>query len=102
MLTAAEEGRVTVPKGKENAVSVKPELPPNVLAPVQKGQTLAKVLIQNEGKVLREVPLVSPVEIQKSFLPSWPVTLGAILGFVFVVFFGFWWRQRLISKKFRR
>jgi D-alanyl-D-alanine carboxypeptidase (penicillin-binding protein 5/6) len=102
MLTAAEEGRVTVPKGKENAVSVKPELPPNVLAPVQKGQTLAKVLIQNEGKVLREVPLVSPVEIQKSFLPSWPVTLGAILGFVFVVFFGFWWRQRLVKKKFIR
>jgi D-alanyl-D-alanine carboxypeptidase (penicillin-binding protein 5/6) len=101
-LTAAEEGKVTVPKGKENSIVVKPEYPPNILAPVQKGQVLAKVFIENEGKVLREVSLVSPVDIPKSFLPSWPVILGVFLGFVFLVFMGFWWRQRLISKKFRR
>jgi len=102
ILAAAEEGRVTVPKGKENGVSVKPELPPNIMAPVQKGQVLAKVLIENEGKVLREVSLISSVDIPKSLLPSWPVTLGAILGLVFLVFMGFWWRQRLVTKKFKR
>ena len=101
-LTAAEEGKVTVPKGKESSIVVKPEYPPNILAPVQKGQVLAKVFIESEGKVLREVSLVSPVDIPKSFLPSWPVLLGVLLGFVFLVFMGFWWRQRLISKKFRR
>jgi D-alanyl-D-alanine carboxypeptidase (penicillin-binding protein 5/6) len=101
-LTAAEQGRVTVPKGKESSIVVKPELPPNIIAPVQKGQVLAKVFIENEGKVLREIPLVSPVEIPKSFFPSWSVILGVLLGFVFLLFMGFWWRQRLISKKFRR
>jgi D-alanyl-D-alanine carboxypeptidase (penicillin-binding protein 5/6) len=101
-LTAAEEGKVTVVKGKESSIVVKPEYPPNILAPVQKGQVLAKVLIENEGKVLREVSLVSPVDIPKSFLPSWPVLLGVLLGFVFLVFMGFWWRQRLIKKKFKR
>jgi D-alanyl-D-alanine carboxypeptidase (penicillin-binding protein 5/6) len=102
MLTASEEGWVTVPKGKESSVSVTPELPRNILAPIQKGQALAKVLIENEGKVLREVRLISPVDIPKSLLPSWPVTVGAILGLALIIFLGFLWRQRLVRKKFRR
>jgi len=68
-VVASEEGWVTVPKGKENQISVTPELPNVVAAPIQKNQILAKALIQNEGKVLREVNLISPVEVQKSFLP---------------------------------
>jgi len=40
MLAAAETVRVTVPKGKEKSVSVTPQLPESVVAPIQKGQVL--------------------------------------------------------------
>jgi D-alanyl-D-alanine carboxypeptidase len=89
-VVASEEGWVTVPKGKENQISVTPELPNVVAAPIQKNQIIAKALIQNEGKVLREVNLISPVEIQKSFLPPWPVTLAIGFGVLLVLLIGFW------------
>jgi hypothetical protein len=90
-LVAAEEGWVTVAKGKENLVSVTPELPKFVVAPIQKNQVIAKALIQNEGKVLRQVNLLSPVEVQKSLLPSWPVMVAIIFGIIFIGFIWFWW-----------
>jgi len=89
-LVSAEEGWVTVPKGKENLISVNPELPKLVEAPIQKNQVLAKVLIQNEGKVLRQVNLIAPVEVQKSLLPSWPVIVGIGFGVFLVLLIGFW------------
>ena len=89
-VVASEEGWVTVPKGKENQISVTPELPNVVAAPIQKNQIIAKILIQNEGKVLREVNLVSPVEVQKSFLPSWPVTVAIGFGVLLVLLISFW------------
>lgn len=93
-LVAAEEGWVTVAKGKENLVSVTPDLPKFVVAPIQKNQVIAKALIQNEGKVLRQVNLLSPVEVQKSILPSWPVMGAIIVGIIFIGFIWFWWRRR--------
>jgi D-alanyl-D-alanine carboxypeptidase (penicillin-binding protein 5/6) len=93
-LVAAEEGWVTVAKGKENFVSVTPDLPKFVVAPIQKNQVIAKALIQNEGKVLRQVNLLSPVEVQKSILPSWPVMGAIIVGIIFIGFIWFWWRRR--------
>jgi len=90
-LIAAEEGWVTVPKGKESLISVSPELPKFVEAPIQKNQLVTKVLIQNEGKVLVQVNLVAPVEVQKSLLPPWPLiaTIGVAVFLVFLI--GFWW-----------
>ena len=93
-LTAAEAGWVTVAKGKENSVSVTPELPKFVVAPIQKNQVIAKVLIQNEGKVLKQVNLLSPLDVPKSILPSWPVMVAIILEIVFIGFIWFWWRRR--------
>ena len=90
-LLAEGQGWVTVPKGKENSVSVTPELPKFVVAPIQKNQVIAKVLIQNEGKVLKQVNLLSPLEIQKSILPPWPVLVAIILGIVFIGLISFWW-----------
>ncbi len=90
-LVSAEEGWVTVPKGKENQISITPELPNVVTAPIQKNQVLAKVLIQNEGKVLRQVNLIAPVEVQKSLLPPWPVIVGIGFGVLLVLLIGFWW-----------
>ena len=41
-LVASEDARVTVAKGKEKSVSATPELPPSIVAPVKKGQVVAK------------------------------------------------------------
>jgi D-alanyl-D-alanine carboxypeptidase (penicillin-binding protein 5/6) len=100
-LIAAETGWVTVTKGKENLVSVTPELPKFVVAPIQKNQVMAKVLIQNEGKVLKQVNLLSPVEVQKSILPSWPVMVAIIFAIVFIGFITVWWRRRPRPKPLR-
>ena len=100
-LIAAEEGWVTVAKGKENLVSVTPELPKFVVAPIQKNQVIAKVLIQNEGKVLKQVNLLAPLEIQKSLLPPWPVIAAIVFGVFMIGFIWFWWRRRPKPKPLR-
>ena len=100
MLTAAEDVRVTVPKGKEKSVSATPQLPPSVVAPVQKGQVLAKIVVQNEGKVVKEASLISSSEIQKSLIPPWPVLVGIIVGLVAIAFVAFWWLRLPKQKKF--
>jgi D-alanyl-D-alanine carboxypeptidase (penicillin-binding protein 5/6) len=99
-LTAEGDARVTVAKGKEKTVSVMPQLPPNVVAPIQKGQVLAKVLVQNEGKMVKEVSLLSSSNVEKSILPSWPVIGALILGFAIIGLIGFWWIRRPRRKKF--
>jgi D-alanyl-D-alanine carboxypeptidase (penicillin-binding protein 5/6) len=99
ILIAAEDGRVTVSKGKENTVSALPQLPSFLIAPIQKGQVVAKVLIQNEGKVVREVNLLAPSEIAKSILPSWPVMAAGILGLALVILVGLWWFRQPKKRK---
>ncbi len=99
ILTAAEDGRVTVPKGKESSVSTVPQLPKFIVAPIQKGQVVAKVLIQNEGKVVREVSLLSSSEVLKSILPSWPVMAACILGLAIIGLVGFWRFRRPKQRK---
>jgi D-alanyl-D-alanine carboxypeptidase (penicillin-binding protein 5/6) len=98
-LTAAEDGRVTVAKGKENSVSIHPQLPPFLVAPIQRGQVVAKVLIQNEGKVVKEVNLLSSSEVLKSILPPWPVIAAGILGLIIIGFIGSRWFRRPKRKK---
>jgi D-alanyl-D-alanine carboxypeptidase (penicillin-binding protein 5/6) len=100
MLVAAETVRVTVPRGKEKSVSAAPELPPSVVAPIQKGQSLAKILVQNEGKVVSEAGLISASEIKKSLIPPWPVLAGIIAGLVLLGFAGLWWSRRPKQKKY--
>jgi D-alanyl-D-alanine carboxypeptidase (penicillin-binding protein 5/6) len=90
-LVSAEEGWVTVPKGKENQISVTPELPNVVTAPIQKNQIIGKALIQNEGKILRQVNLVAPSEVQKSYLPPWPVIVAIGFGGLLVFLIALWW-----------
>ena len=89
-LVSAEEGWVTVPKGKENQISITPELPNVVAAPIQKNQIIGKALIQHEGKILRQVNLISPVEVPKSFLPPWPVTVAIGFGALLVLLIALW------------
>ena len=94
VLVAAEGGWVTVGKGKENSVSAVPQLPASVVAPVQKGQVVAKVSVQNEGKVAKEVNLLASSDVEKSLIPPWPILLGILCGLVIVVGFGLWWVRR--------
>jgi len=94
ILTAAEDGRVTVAKGKENLVSAIPQLPPFIVAPIQKGQVAAKVLIQNEGKVAKEVNLLASLGVEKSLIPPWPILVGIGCGLAIVLVLGFWWFRR--------
>jgi len=100
ILTAAEDGRVTVAKGKENLVSAVPQLPQFIVAPIQRGQVVAKALIQNEGKSVKEVSLLASIDVQKSILPPWPVTAAVIVGLALIGFIGFWLIRRPRQKKF--
>jgi len=100
VLTAAEEVRLTVAKGKENLVSVAPQLPQFIVAPVQKDQVVAKVLIQNEGKAAKEVNLLASSNVEKSLIPPWPILAGILCGLVVIVGFGFWWFRRPKPKRF--
>ena len=94
LLAAAEEGRVTVGKGKENLVSITPQLPPFVVAPIRKGQVIAKVLIQNEGKMAKEVNLLASSDVEKSLIPPWPILAGILCGLVVIISVGLWWFRR--------
>ena len=99
ILAAAEDGRVTVPKGKENSVSVHPQLPKFLVAPIQKGQVVAKVLIQNEGKVVKEVNLLASLGVEKSLIPPWPILVGVLCGLVIIIGLGFWRFRRPKQRK---
>jgi len=98
-LFAAEDGRVTVTKGKENLVSAVPQLPPFIVAPIQKGQVVAKVLIQNEGKVVKEINLLASLDVEKSLIPPWPILVGIVCGVGIILVIGFWWFHRPRPKR---
>jgi len=93
-LIAAESGWATVGKGKENSVSAVPQLPLFIVAPIQKGQVVAKVSVQNEGKVAKDVNLIASSAVEKSLIPPWPILVGILCGLVIVVGFGLWWFRR--------
>ena len=98
-LTAAEEGKVTVAKGKENLVSAVPSMPPFLIAPIQKGQGVAKVIVQNEGKVVKEIQLLASVGVEKSFIPPWPILVAIGCGLAMIMIIGFWWFRRPKQKR---
>jgi D-alanyl-D-alanine carboxypeptidase (penicillin-binding protein 5/6) len=93
-LAASEDVRVTVARGKESTVTATPELPQFVVAPIQKGQALAKVFVRNEGKVVKEVGLLASSSVEKTLIPPLPVLAGIIAGLVLIGFVGFCWFRR--------
>jgi serine-type D-Ala-D-Ala carboxypeptidase (penicillin-binding protein 5/6) len=93
-LLAAEDVRVTVARGKEKSVSTLPQLPESVAAPIQKGQVLAKALVQNEGKTVKEIGLLAANEVEKSLLPPLPILIGGIVGLLLIAFVVFWFLRR--------
>jgi D-alanyl-D-alanine carboxypeptidase (penicillin-binding protein 5/6) len=98
-LTAAEDARVTVAKGKESLVSALPQLPQSIIAPIHKDQVLSKVLVQSEGKAVKEVNLLASSGVEKSLIPPWPVLAGVLFGVIVVVGVGSWWFRRPKPKR---
>lgn len=98
-LIASENSFVTVPKGKETLASTVPQLPAFVMAPVQKGQALAKVLVQKEGKTVKEINLLAASDVEKSLIPPWPYLLAGVLGLVLLCVLGLWFFRKPPRKK---
>jgi len=55
-------------------------LPQFIVAPVQKGQVVAKVLIQKEGKIVKEVNLLASSGVEKSLIPPGPSLSESVVG----------------------
>ena len=99
-LVASEDARVTLAKGKEKSVAAIPELPTFIVAPVKKGQVAARLLVQNEGKTVKEVSLLASSDIEKSLIPSWPVLVAILVGFCLAGVGVLWWLRRSRTKKY--
>jgi D-alanyl-D-alanine carboxypeptidase (penicillin-binding protein 5/6) len=100
-LIAAEGTWVTVPKGKENSISVTTEVPKPITAPVRAGQAVGKIVIQWEGKVLKEVALLSSFDVPEGIYLSWPPIAMGVLSFLLVALLTFWLARRSRWRKFR-
>jgi D-alanyl-D-alanine carboxypeptidase len=99
LFTAAEEGRVTVAKGKENLISAHPQLPQLIVAPIKKGQVAAKVLVLNDGKAMKEINLLASLDVERSLIPPWLILVGIGCGLVIIIVLGFRWFRRPKSKR---
>jgi D-alanyl-D-alanine carboxypeptidase (penicillin-binding protein 5/6) len=98
-LTAAEEGRVTVAKGKENLISANPQLPQFIVAPIKKGQVVAKVLVLNDGKAMKEINLLASLDVERSLIPPWLILVGIGCGLAIIIVLGFRWFRRPKPKR---
>ncbi len=98
-LIASENCFVTTPRGKEHLATAVPQLPEVVTAPIQKGQVLAKVLVQKEGKTIQEVNLHASSDVEKSLIPPWPYLLGGILGLTLLCAIGLFFFRKPPRKK---
>jgi D-alanyl-D-alanine carboxypeptidase (penicillin-binding protein 5/6) len=99
-LIPAEEGWVTVAKGREDSIAVTPEVPKFITAPIQKGQMVGKVVIRSEGRVLREIALFSSSDVPEGANLFWPLIGGGILGAILVGLIAFLRTRRSPRKRF--
>ena len=100
-LIPAGEAWVTVPKGKENSISITTEVPKPITAPVQKGQLVGKIVIQGEGKVLKEISLLSSSDVPEGIYLSWPLIAVGVISVLLVALLAFWLARRSRRRKFR-
>ena len=59
----AEDGYITLPRGKEKVLSVTKQIPESVFAPVIKAQQLGTLTLALDGKNIREVSLIASEEV---------------------------------------
>jgi hypothetical protein len=58
---AASDLKVVVPKADASAVTLVYDVPPAINGPVTSGETLGRVLAQDQGQAMTEVMAISPV-----------------------------------------
>ncbi len=58
---AASDLKVVVPRADASAVKLVYDVPPIINAPVTSGETLGRVIVQNQGQAMTEVMAISPV-----------------------------------------
>ncbi len=99
-LLTAENGWTTVSKGKEDTISITKDVPPYLVAPVKKGQVVGKLLIQSEGRVLKEIDLLSSSDVPIGLPFFWLLIAGGILGLLLVGLVAFLRIRRSHRKRF--
>jgi D-alanyl-D-alanine carboxypeptidase (penicillin-binding protein 5/6) len=99
-LVTAENGWVTVSKGKENTISITKDVPKYLVAPVKKDQVVGKLVIQSEGKVLKEIDLLSSSDVPKGVPFFWLLIGGGVLGLLLVGLIAFLRIRRSHRKRF--
>ena len=65
-LAAAQPVIVTVPRGHENQLQTKLEIPPSVIAPIAKNATVGTLTIAFDGKTLMTAPLQAQQEVAEA------------------------------------
>ena len=99
-LVTAEDVWGTVSKGKENTISTTKILPKYLIAPIKKGQVVGKLVIQSEGKVLKEIDLLSSSDVPKGVPLFWLLIGGGMLGLILTGLIAFLRLRRYHRKKF--
>jgi D-alanyl-D-alanine carboxypeptidase (penicillin-binding protein 5/6) len=99
-LVTVENGWVTVSKGKENTISITKDVPKYLIAPVKKSQVVGKLVIQSEGKVVREIDLLSSSDVPKGVPFLWLLIGGGMLGLLLVGLIAFLRIRRSHRKRF--
>lgn len=65
-VVTAQHAAVVVPRGQEQGISFKTELPPKLTAPVHKGQVVGTYIATQKGKTLVKVALITAAEVRKA------------------------------------
>jgi len=99
-LVTAEDVWGTVSKGKENTISTTKILPKYLIAPIKKGQVVGKLVIQSEGKVLKEIDLLSSSDVPRGVPLFWLLIGGGMLGLILAGLIAFLRLRRYHRKKF--
>jgi D-alanyl-D-alanine carboxypeptidase (penicillin-binding protein 5/6) len=61
----AEDAVVVIKRGEEKGISLQPNLPAFIVAPINKGQEVGKVSVQLANRTLATFPLVAPEDVPK-------------------------------------
>jgi len=64
-LGVEEDLHVTIPRGSYDKLVARVQIRDSVMAPVSQGQTLGKIILEHDGEVIKEVPLVALRQVRE-------------------------------------
>lgn len=95
-LSAAKTLVVTVPKGMEESIPLRKEIPSSVNPPITQGNILGKLVLEGEGFPMTEIDLLATQDVRvKSYAIYYLIGLAVVVGLFGFVF----WRRRGVRKK---